>query len=499
MTYIKSFHSAPHSLVQSAVAAQLRATTPFLGIAAMNEQLQQVTEILETLPHPRLGSEGPIRTSSSPLGITNPLSGVCLNLMLRYAWARLRGDNATATEIQNEFEKSSCGAIGWLGAAFDYLVALIEGDTIPYVPAPSPPDNSFVYALPEQTSFRIGILGDWGTGEPVAQSVINALVAQDLDLILHVGDIYYAGTPGEVQSNYIDMVNTARALNHTNVPVYNLAGNHDMYSGGAPFYNALPLVNQGAVFPNSPGTPVPVQQASFFSLQNSWLQLQGMDTGYYDSDLFDVGNDTTMLHTEEAAWHLNQMQQASEHGRSVFLFSHHQAWSTFLGIGTGTGTVGDREAIASMAMASYNVNLQAQLATAPANTVKAWFWGHEHVLEVYDQAAIANSTAVNVQTGTNGPLSALFPWVPYATCIGYSAFPVLLSDAPYDVVAPGISYNSNYVLGTSGAPGVEPVYNHGFCILEVAQSGPATATYYSLPGDGSSPTATVLTPPSSIY
>jgi calcineurin-like phosphoesterase family protein len=419
-------------------------------------------------------------------------------MMYDYAVAAIEGNKAQMEEIASEFEKSSCGVLGWLSAAFDYMVAQAEvWKSIPYVEAPTPPDNSFVYSLPEQDSFRIGILGDWGTGEPVAQLVINAMMACNLDLIIHVGDVYYAGTTDEVQSNYVNMIAAARESCGSMVPIYNLPGNHDYYTKGKPFFDALACINTGTAFPNSPSTSVPVQGASFFSLCNSWLQLQGMDTGYYDSDLWDVSNDTTMLHTDEAAWHLQQLNDAESAGRTVFLFSHHQPWSAFLGIGTGTGIAGDAEAIASMQMASYNVNLQAQLANVPLDTVRAWFWGHEHVLEVSDSSVIANSTVPTVVNGAPAsvPLSSLFPWVPYGACIGFSAFPMLDTDNPYGVVAPGIQFNSEYVLGTTTSNNAT-VYNHGFTVLEVAKNGTerptATATYYSLPGDGSSSTATAF-------
>lgn len=42
------------------------------------------------------------------------------------------------------------------------------------------------------------------------------------------------------------------------------------------------------------------------------------------------------------------------------------------------------------------------------------------------------------------------------------------------------------------------VYNHGSMILDVAKGGPATATCYTLPADGSSPVATPVSTVSQI-
>jgi hypothetical protein len=71
---------------------------------------------------------------------------------------------------------------------------------------------------------------------------------------------------------------------------------------------------------------------------------------------------------------------------------------------------------------------------------------------------------------------------------------MLSSDNPYGIAAPAIQYNSGYVMAQTGE-----TYNHGFMVLDVAKGGSATATYYSLPADGSSPVATALAPPSKIY
>lgn len=501
MTFRKSLHSAPHSIVQAAFATQLQKLDAAQGTSRGEDRMQQVTAILETLPHPRHRLQSaPIATH--PLGAGGPLSAECIEIMLKYAWAAIRKDQGEMARLKDDFEKSSCGAIGWLGAAAAYLFKDLEPLT--YRQAPSPPDDTtYCYALPEQDAFRIGILGDWGTGETVAQDVINAMLAMDVDFMIHVGDVYYAGTDDEVKSNYLDMIATARATavpsRNINVPIYNLAGNHDYYYKGKPFYDALSSVNAGTAFPNSPTTTVPEQEASFFVLRNSWLQLQAMDTGYYDSDLFAVANDTTQLNENEAAWHLYQLNQAKANGRSVVLFSHHQPWSRFLGIGNGPGTAGGL-ARNAMPMLSFNKNLQAQLATAPKDVVLAWLWGHEHVLEVYDQPAIAASTVPIAFLPLHPllwPLVELFPWVPYGACVGFSAFPMLETDQPYEVAEPGLKCNETYQLGLTTTDGV-PVYDHGFTVLDVKKNASGkpstTATYYSLPADGSSKIPTAFTP-----
>jgi predicted phosphodiesterase len=507
MALLQSFHSAPHAIVQSALAFALENQGTAESLANLADIYQQVSAMLETMPHPRAGSSGApaiVQTADSgaasaksstgsPQGTTSIVSPECLDVMLRYAWAVIRGDKTDALKYQQAFKKSSCDGAGWLSAAFDYLVAyeLKLKEPISYVSPPVPPSSTrqFIYALPEQLSFRIGILGDWATGEQVARYVINALMEQKPDLILHVGDVYYAGTSDEVQTNYLEQIRIARAATGCLAPIYNLAGNHDMYTKGAPFYSALAQVNEGARFPSSPAATVHIQEASFFVLSNSWLHLKGMDTGYYDSDLFDISYDTTMLHEDEAIWHIFQMQQAQD--KAVFLFSHHQPWSAFSPIDSGAGVAGHPLPLDDRRQPfCYNQNLQRQLATVPVGRVKAWFWGHEHVLEVYDADSIRKSTVPpDDNNPSTVPLSSLFPWVPYGAGVGFSGSPRFGTDEPYKHRFPNITFNANYKLGTVPTPD-NTVYNHGFTILDAASSGSATATYYWLNGDGSSPAVT---------
>ena len=481
------FHSAPHSLVQSAIAAygrSLAAAAP----ASSSTLLQQATAVLAQLPHPRVATAEPRGKTAigAPL-----LSPHCVALLLQYAEAWITRNTPRQAALREEVHESGCDP-GLLSAVTDYADAFwLHHDEIPYVPPPGADSQEFVYPLPEKPSLRIGILSDWGSGDAAAEWALQQLMAQSPDLILHLGDVYYAGTGDEVQRNFLGPLQQYAA----GVPVYNLPGNHDMYSGGQAFYAALAGLNQGKFFP---GTSLRAAQqgASFFCLKNSWLQLQGMDTGYFDSDLFDITRDTTQLHCPEAEWHLDKLRSAATAECATFLFSHHQAWSPFVGINSGAILTRDDEVDGPML--SFNQHLQSALQDVPLDTVRAWFWGHEHVLEVYDQTAIQGST-LNGAPGQSLP--ELFPWLPYAACVGYSGFTMLESDGPYQVQYGDdfkLLYNGGYVLPSRIPPdGSDAIYDRGFTILDVEEAGGAVATYYTVPGDGSHEPCSAF-PPSTI-
>jgi Calcineurin-like phosphoesterase len=485
----KSFHSAPHSLVQSAVGAYVRRLAPGSKQADQAPLLQAATATLAQISHPRDPRFAQEPRSKAVVG-TSLLSPACVALLLKYAEAWITGNEDKRNAIRTEFHDSGCDP-ELLSAVAEYIDAYwIHHDGIPYVFPLSAESQDFVYPLPEKPSLRIGILGDWGSGDTVASYVLQQLIAQTPDLIIHVGDVYYAGTDDEVQNNFLALLSQ-----YVNVPVYNLAGNHDMYSGGRPFYSALTELNRNRSYPGT-SMAASIQEASFFCLKNSWLQLQGMDTGYFDSDLFDIASDTTKLHELEAGWHIDKLKDASNHRRATFLFSHHQAWSPFLGI--KGGAIITRAVEVGGHMLWFNEHLQSAFKDIPPDTVRAWFWGHEHVLEVFDRAAIEGST-LNEKPGQS--LSDLFPWVPYAACVGYSGFTMLESDNAYQVQYGDdfkLLYNTNYQLGTTmPGDGTDAIYDRGFTILNVSQNGGATATYYTMPGDGSINESSAL-PPSVI-
>ena len=250
----------------------------------------------------------------------------CMDLVAQYLLAWVFDDQSREKQIESEFKESSCDP-GWLVALNAWLLFYWDGKPPVYnppsegtVPIPLPPAGDADGLL------RVGILGDWGTGEPEAIAVLDQLMQLEPDLIIHLGDIYYAGTFDECRTNFLIPIQAARAKYGNNLPVYNIPGNHDYYSGGKGFFAILPLINQGV--PNAS-----VQENSFLCLQNDRWQLQCMDTGYNDHDLKDVAADITHLEQAETEWHQSQLLAAGS--RKIILISHHQLFSAFATIGTG--------------------------------------------------------------------------------------------------------------------------------------------------------------------
>lgn len=183
---------------------------------------------------------------------------------------------------------------------------------------------------------RMAILGDWGTnlyGAPrCAQSILDTRPLYDV--VLHLGDVYYAGDVEEVKERFLDpwpKVPGARSLA--------LNSNHEMYSGGAGYFDlTLPAFGQ---------------RSSYFAYQTDHFVLVGLDTGYDEYGL--AGN--------QDGWLESIVNNAGD--RKVVLFSHHQPFSLY---------------------ESKIMRPQSRLgALLSSQRIFAWYWGHEHRCVVYDK------------------------------------------------------------------------------------------------------------------
>jgi hypothetical protein len=182
---------------------------------------------------------------------------------------------------------------------------------------------------------RIAVLGDWGTGLYGAKPSAASIEADKnpFAMLLHLGDVYYAGTKKEEKQRFLDRWPKrpeafSRALN----------SNHEMYSGGrAYFEDTITRFNQ---------------ESSYFVLRNDHWTLVGLDSAWTDFDLDE----------EQVRW-LDVVVEESADTRIV-LFSHHQLFSQLDSQGT---------------------KLAAKLGKLLAQKkISMWYWGHEHRCVLYD-------------------------------------------------------------------------------------------------------------------
>ena len=184
-----------------------------------------------------------------------------------------------------------------------------------------------------ENQFRLAVLGDWGSGlygAPVSAATIETTVPQ-FDAVLHLGDVYYAGTEKEVAERFLNIwPNIPRATS------WALNSNHEMFSGGAGYFGKT---LKDARFSAQRGS-------SCFAWENEYFVFLGLDTAYENHS---VG-------PEQLAW-IEERARAGKH-KKLILFSHHQPFSAF-------------ESAGSKLVAALSGLLE-------SGRIAAWYWGHEH-------------------------------------------------------------------------------------------------------------------------
>lgn len=441
---IKNFHDPELSLLQSAVKYVVcHGNRARRGLAADHPAMLSAVAELES-----------IESGAAPATLTVPdLKGACGALLVRYGWARLRRNEAEQAAVRNLFSKSVCDP-GWLDLVTDYIDVYVLQQRQPvYRDAASGRPLVFDLPRPRAASAKgsdaelvVGVLGDWGTGEPIALAVLDELFGHRPDVIIHLGDVYYGGSREEARRNFLEPIVAARRHHGLEVPVYNIPGNHDYYTGGAGFYEVIDELNAGQ--PQGP------QGASFFCLKNEHWQLQAMDTGFFDYDLRRRVTNVTRLHDSEAAWHRRQLAEAAAAGRQVMLFSHHQLFSALKDIGED-GNQGGR---------NFNPHLLEVFGKVlEAGQVRAWFWGHEHRLQVY-------RPYLNLPAGRG---------------IGHGAIPRFADAGGYEILHPQVPLEKTIQLGRR----TRDFYDRGYMVLRLEENQ-ARAEYYTLPASAA-PGATV--------
>jgi predicted phosphodiesterase len=430
-----------HALVRRATAAGLAPTDAAAPSAELSSD-HPAMQAMAALGH-QFVQHRSLDTLPAGADSTLGLVAECAKLYAQYVEARVMGNHAVAQLLKNELTFSSCDPL-WIEAITTYEEFVHSGNTIPYITlAPG------TGVIPVGATLTVALIADWATGTTTAQNVLAQAVAMNPDIIVHLGDVYYSGTATEEQNYFYQaMADGLQAAGKTmgtgpgDVRVFTLAGNHDMYSGGAGYYSVIKQLGQ---------------PASYFCLQNDDWQIVCLDTGYNDRDPFTVVSNITQLTDDQVVW-LNDLM-AGCGSRSTLFLSHHQLYS-------GAGPVGQSAVGSNTVNWGINPSLFGQL-QAILDRVAVWIWGHEH-----------NTVVFNPHVG-----------LPAGRCIGSGAIPMLVEQDPYttDTTLQGIdgvspiavpTMDLTYKLGDNGTD-----FNHGFAMLSLS-GATATVSYYEVPVGG---------------
>jgi hypothetical protein len=239
---------------------------------------------------------------------------------------------------------------GWVESAAIWLEHLVFGRHS------FPTGQPQVIQIPDNV--KIAIAGDWGTGPygfapgPSAK-VANVMTGLNPDYTIHLGDVYYAGTGGEEMSHFINLWPSGSTGS------FALNSNHEMYSGGGPYFSAV----SGGNFSLQAGV-------SYFALENSNWIIIGLDSAYFSNELaaYENGSLGSGNNDPQIAFLQQTAARAHTQNKKVLLLTHHNGLEE-----DGSNTTG----LWNDVMTVFPVG------TAPAY----WYWGHVHVGAVYTPQA----------------------------------------------------------------------------------------------------------------
>jgi hypothetical protein len=302
----------------------------------------------------------------------------------------------------------------WLWAWLDYLVSHHIHHPVTFGTTPAPPITLSGKSLGE---VKIALVGDWGTGDSTASAVMAQIVGLSPDYIVHLGDVYYAGTGGdylplhEEQSNLIgfwppDYSGKSFTLN----------SNHEMYSGAEGYFQAL----------NTPNTPFFAQNhTSYFALQFGGWTILGLDSAYFSTSPMDMDGSIGGAGGIQGQW----IQGLKLSPDKVIVLTHHNGLSD-------NGSV--------------KQPLWAEINAALKGDPYAWYWGHEHLGIVYKSPTV-----------TSPPSNT------FGRCLGHGALP--FGDASELHGAAAVEWYAH-----SPQPGSKLVYNGSVLLTVESANGLVT-------------------------
>ena len=364
-------------------------------------------------------------------------------LHFQMARARLNGDQTLLTGVSGNCRAyATCDTSGWISCETTWIqYAKSTHFTLQYNDWTIQGSGNLNYGVIDWTlpdDAVVAIIGDWGTGLPDAEAIISQLMAMQKppDAIIHLGDIYFSGTPTECASNFSGVM----AQLAPGIPVFTIPGNHDYYDWGVGFYQMIGILNSGNQ----------VQQASYFCLRtadNLW-QFLAADTGHGDTDPakeFKTASGPE-LQKNEITWHQDKL---TNFGGATILLSHHQFFSA-------TDTI-NTTPFYSEYPAYLNMHLGEVFAPF-FHKIAAWIWGHEH----------------NIAQYTNNLFGLM-----RGRLVGSSAYEEAVSDQPYLVRYPQVPFNPAIEFPAQGG-----YYPHAFALIDFTRaqpSDPVSITYYQTP------------------
>lgn len=346
---------------------------------------------------------------------------------------------------------------GWMISALNYVANVLDHDLIHAMPA-NGPAVPIVLSRKDGDSSKdpvLGIVGDWGTGyytdeggakcpaQRVMEQITNPAKSPPIDYLIHLGDVYYAGTdwrplPFEERDNFYNLWPDQK-----NGRNFTLNSNHEMYGGATGYFDVA--LQAGGKFAAQAGK-------SYYALKyGPWLVLC-LDSAYYSDaengrKMYMAGAIGTCALDRQIQW----VEKFSSHKGPIMVMTHHS------GGGTLNGQV---------------TKLYKQVLAALKRPPTVWYWGHVHNGIVYDKLRDFNSKPV-ITYPTKG------------RCCGHGAIPFGKAWGLEDKHGKQLSNILYYahtpdpeLPDTSGTKPLNPRVRNGYALVTLHSDGGFTEAFY---------------------
>ncbi|GAB5448166.1 metallophosphoesterase family protein [Gymnodinialimonas sp.] len=322
---------------------------------------------------------------------------------------------------------------------------------------------------------KVAVIGDWGTGEPDADALLRAVMAHSPDVILHLGDVYEAGLPAEIEEHFIAPLDRVCGTNRP--PVFTIPGNHEYFCCGEGFFELIDVLNGG---PNSDWN----QEASFFCLHSADKEYQflGADSGLGCID----HASSPPLDDCEIEWHRHHIETFP--GKTIFM-THHQLISVDHEInGHAHGDANGYGYFNRHFVDAFSKQIPGSTDTY-FDRIDLWLWGHAHwFIPFSPNRSIPDPRRSTWPTLKRGQLlggsarektyRAPHPsYDPHPGVDGQVAG-WIVPRSEMDPKAPPGELLVPHATNHAHAYGHEKLYNHTFAILDLATG---EAAYYEVP------------------
>lgn len=295
---------------------------------------------------------------------------------------------------------------------------------------------------------RIGLAADWAAGTRESALVVQNMMRNfHAEYTIHLGDVYFVGSPTEIASNALGIApkRAKRGVEWPHGTVGSLAvqGNHEMYSRGFGFFETwLPSLGTRNASRSARAqhfqeelfrkfgykSRLSGQDGGYFMLQNKFWRVIGLDTGFHSYSVL-IDDRNTSLPAPIIDWLVNVVDISNPlDKRGIIILTHHQPFSAFHDI--------------------YPASAIQLSRLIPKGRTFLWLYGHEHKLEIFHKRQYQ-------------PEPHLTPLSLYARCVGNSGFP---PNAGVNPTQPHTQYMYAYDDRVFK-------YEHGFRTVKVGHNG----------------------------